>query len=401
MPGSLPFVPVLRDPMLRAIAALMLIWGAVICSFGPYVSVLAVKTFGLGDRGYAVLLVSASLVSVSAALWAGIRADQTANRRAMALRTLGILLAGLALMTLRPTALSFVLVHAVMIPLASSLWGQLFALARLAASVQPAETRDGIMTTIRALFALPFIVVLPIWSVAYSHGTSLLMVYPVCLALAAGMGLLTLLCWPRDGQTAWTDPPSGLSFRAALAELAHPAVALRVLALGAVNGATTIYIAILALVMGPAVGRGAPDVALYFGGVAGLEVPLMLMLPMVSRFFRRTTLILAGTVLYCVHVVGLPLLAGTAYVWLLILPAALGGAAVLTLPIAYMQEMLASRPGTGAALMALQVLAGQVVAAGCFAIGTGLSGYGLVAFLGSACAVAGAVSLYLADRHQA
>jgi MFS transporter, SET family, sugar efflux transporter len=225
MPGTLPFVPVLRDPMLRAIAALMVIWGAVICSFGPYVSVLAVKTFGLGDRGYALLLVASSLVSVSAALWAGIRADQTASRRAMALRTLGILLAGLALMAFWPGTTSFVLVHALMIPLASTLWGQLFAVARLAASVQPPETRDGIMATIRALFALPFIVVLPVWSLAYSHGISLLTIYPVCLGLAAVMTVLTLLFWPRDGRTAWVDVPSGLSFRAALAELAHPAVA--------------------------------------------------------------------------------------------------------------------------------------------------------------------------------
>ena len=34
----------------------MALQGAIVCSFGPYFSTLAVATYGFGDRGFAVLL---------------------------------------------------------------------------------------------------------------------------------------------------------------------------------------------------------------------------------------------------------------------------------------------------------------------------------------------------------
>jgi hypothetical protein len=270
----------------------------------------------------------------------------------------------------------------------------------MAATRHPEGDRDGIMAVIRALFALPFVVVLPLWAVVFAQGAEVTAIFPVGLVMAGGMLLLVLRHWPKDGATAWEDRPSGLSFRAALAEMGQPRLAARVLALGAVNAAATIYIAIVSLVMVADVGRGVADVALYVGLVAGLEVPFMLMLPRLTRGVDRTLLILAGTALYAVHVALLPVLAGSWLVWLLVLPAAVGGAVTLTVPIAYLQDLLADRPGAGASLMALQRLAGEVIAALCFALGTGLAGYGLVAALGVGVSLAGAGALWWGDRRR-
>ena len=120
--------------------------------------------------------------------------------------------------------------------------------------------------------------------------------------------------------------------------------------------------ALLGLVLTPEVGRSAADVALYAGVTAGLEVPFMLAMPLVIGRVSRTMLILIGAVIYSAHVIALPLLAGSPLLWLMTLPAAIGGAITLTLPIAYLQDLLAARPGTGAALMALQRLLGDVLA---------------------------------------
>lgn len=395
-----PYTPYRRDPALRAAALLMVLFGATVCGFGPYASVLAVRVFDLGDRGFAAILVVSTVLSLAAAVWVGIRADQTANRKGMALASLGLMSAGLVLMTVAPGWLSFVLVHAVVLPLASTFLGQLFALARLAASVHPAGERDAIMSTLRALFAAPFVLVLPAWAFAIGKGTPLLTIYPVGLVLAGLMLAITLRLWPRDGSAGWQDPPSGLSFRRALAELGRPGLPLRLAALGAISCATTIYVAVLGLILGPEAGRGPADVALYFGLVAGAEVPFMLMMPLLVNRAPRTVLILIGTAVYVLQIAFLPLLAPTAWLWLLVLPGALGGAVILTLPIAYMQDMMADRPGTSAALMSLQRVAGDVMAAGCFAVGTALSGYGLVAALGTAVALGGAVVLHLADRRR-
>jgi MFS transporter, SET family, sugar efflux transporter len=393
-----PIRLVLADPALRIAGAVMFLQGAVVCSMGPYFSTLAVHDFGFGDGGYAVLLTISSVLSVAAAVLAGIRADQTNNRRAIVLGAVGCLTLAMVLMTLAPSPAIFVLAMAVLLPVSSITFGQVFALARLVATSYPKDSRDSIMVVIRALFAAPFVVVLPLWSLVFARGASVQMIFPAGLAMALSMLYLVASRWPRDGQTVWTDSRSGLNLRGALAEIATSHRIGRVLALGAVNAASTVYIALVSLIMIPTIGRGPADVALYVGLVAGLEVPFMLLVPRLSKGRSRTAMIFAGAALYAIHVAMLPILAGSAFVWALVLPAAIGGAVTLTLPIAYLQDLLADRPGTGASLMAMQRLAGDAMAAICFVIGTTLSGYGMVAALGVATSLAGAFALWRADQ---
>ena len=388
----------LTDPALRAAGLVIALQGAVVCSFGPYFSTLAVNTFGFGDRGYAILLALSSLVSVAASVIGGIRADQTANRRKVTLMAVLSLVLGTLLMAVTPGRWIFALAAALLIPISSITFGQVFALARLAATRYPPDQRDGIMAVIRALFAAPFVIVLPLWSLVFAAGGEVTLIFPVALILAAGMLVAVLRLWPADGSTLWVDRPSGLSFRAALAEMGRLPIAARVVALGAVTGASTVYMAIVSLVMIADVGRGTADVALYVGLVAGLEVPFMLLLPNLTRGIPRTPLIFIGAALYGIHVALLPVLAGSPLVWLLVIPAAVGGAVTLTVPIAYLQDLLADRPGAGASLMAVQRLAGDVIAAICFVLGTTFAGYGTVAVLGVAVSLVGAAALWAADR---
>jgi hypothetical protein len=81
-----------------------------------------------------------------------------------------------------------------------------------------------------------------------------------------------------------------------------------------------------------------------------------------------------------------------------LIPGAIGGAITLTLPIAYLQDALGHRPGTGAALMALMKVASDILAAASFALGTALSGYMLAAVLAAGVTVLGALTLVWADR---
>ncbi|MFP5481344.1 MAG: hypothetical protein ACLGIE_16900, partial [Alphaproteobacteria bacterium] len=143
----------LTDPSLRAAGLIMVLQGAIVCSFGPYFSTLAVNAFGFGDRGYAVLLALSSVVAVSASVVGGIRADQTANRRQVTLAAVVALALGMALMTVAPGPWVFAVTTAVLLPVGAVTFGQVFALARMATTRHPPEERDAIMAVIRALFA--------------------------------------------------------------------------------------------------------------------------------------------------------------------------------------------------------------------------------------------------------
>ncbi|NUB44698.1 hypothetical protein GEU84_009915 [Fertoebacter nigrum] len=396
-------MPVLRliwhDPTLRLVTLAFALLGAFACTFAPYQSLIAVERLGLSDAAYALVLVLASVLGVSGAIAAGIITDQRANRRQMALGAAILSLAGTALMWAAPGPWGFVLAHAVILPLGGSLFGQIFALSRLAAGAYPAQ-RDSIQSAVRAVFALPFVIVLPLWSLAFSAGVGVMAVYPAATLLALGLLALIWRFWPQDGRTVWADPKSGLSFVQSLAEMANRRVLIRVVLLGAVNTAVALYMVLIGLVFHDTPGRDEADVALFVGLVAGLEVPFMLAMPLALRLACKTVLIAAGAALYAAYLIALPLLAASPLVWLLTLPCAIGGAAILALPIAYLQDLMAARPGAGSSLMALQRVVGDGFCATAFAIGTFASGYGLAAVLGGACTLAGGLGLLWVDRRR-
>jgi cyanate permease len=157
---------------------------------------------------------------------------------------------------------------------------------------------------------------------------------------------------------------------------------------------------LVSLIFEQAAGRSTSDVALYVGLVAGWEVPFMLLLPRYLGHIPRARLILVGTALYICHLVLMPMLAPTPAIWAMTFVAGLGGTAMLILPISYYQDLLAGQPGTAAALLALQKLVGDILAAAAFAIGTALAGYGLVATMGGVIALTGGFALWWMDSRR-
>lgn len=385
-----------RDQTLRLAVLIFVLVGALISSMAPYLSLIAITRLGFSDQAYSLILIAATVLSLASSIGIGILTDQLPLRRQMALLSALLITLGTALMWLSPSKLSFVLSHAVLLPCGFTLMTLVFALSSLGTQAYPAQ-RDTLKSAIRAAFAVPFVVVLPLWSVALKSGADVMAIYPFSTLVGVITFAVIWISWPSDGTSTWADAKSGLSFFQSLKEMAEKPVLFRALLLGAVSSAGTLYIVLVGLVFVQTPGRDASDAALYVGLVAGAEVPFMLLAPQLLRRASKVMLIVVGTGVYCVHLVFLPAIAATGFVWLLILPAAIGGAIILTLPIAYLQDLLAARPGAGSSLIALQRVAGDTFAAGAFALGTFAAGYGFAALIGAAVALSGAFGLLWAD----
>ena len=387
----------LSHPTLRLIGLALLLFGMINASIYPYQSLIAIDRIGLSEPAFALVLVMASITAVTASVWFGILGDQRGNRRRIALVTCAASTTGVALMLIAPGPVALILCHGLLIPVASSIFGQLFALARLASPSDPVA-RDKIMLTIRAVMSASFLGMLIFWTYAFGAGADVMAIYVSAGLASAGLLLLIVIGWPRDGATAWQDNPSGLNFKQAMAEIARPFVLSRLLLLGAINSAGVLYMVLVSLIFDTSLTRDASDVALYVGLIAGWEVPFLLLLPRLTARISRSTLIAAGAAIYIIHLIAMPILADTPYIWAMTLVAGIGGTAMISLPIAYYQDMLHGRPGTAGAMLALQKLVADVLAAAAFALGTAIGGYQTVAVLGAAVALSGAIGLYLADR---
>ncbi len=388
------------DPALRIMCAALALVGAVVATIAPYQSLVAVEVFGLAERTYAIVLFCAALVSVTASLSIGVWTDQKAKRRDAAILCASIGVAGATLVAVAQAPWAFVITHVFGFPLLATLFGQIFGMVRLITAHRPAQERDAIFSAVRALFAVPFVVVLPIWALAYSNGFELRWIY-AALSIGCAALLLTILrFWPRDGSGSWDDAGSGLKLRDALAEALRPFILIRVFCVGTLESGATLYMILLGLTFAATPARSTSDVALFSGIMAGLEVPVMLGMALILQRMSRINAILMGTLIYATFLAGYVWLAATPFVWAMLLLGAFGGAIMLSLPLAYLQDLMGSRAGAGGALLALQMVVAQGIAALVFAVGTALGGYTVAATIGAFTMSAGATALWWIERRQ-
>jgi MFS transporter, SET family, sugar efflux transporter len=386
-----------QDRTLRMLGLVIIVFGAMTASFAPYVSLLGISIFGLSDGAFALLLTGSMLVAVASSVIVGIVTDQYPARKAMAVLATIAMIVGLILVSVWPNPATFVLTHVLFLPIGSTILSQIFAVARLHTAKMPTQDRDGITSVIRAVFGIPFAILLPLWGLAFNADLSLMVLYPVSLLLTVGLLVLVIWGWPSDQSAPWTEEKSGLGFFSSLAELLTGTISIRIAAMGAIHSGGALIGVLMGLVLTESAGRSSGDTAIFFGAFVALEIVVMLCVGVLLQRFRRLHIISVGAVLYAAFMVLFPLLAATPWVWLLILPVAVGGGMIYSLAISYLQDLLGSRAGAGASLMALQRLVSDGLAAAIFAIGASLGGYQVAAFMGAGTILVGVMVLLLLD----
>ena len=388
-----------QEPTLRMLCGIILLFGTFAASIGPYQSLIAVKGFGISDADYSAILMAALIVGVSLAVGIGIITDQRPSRKVMATAASASIFIAAAMVWLGNSPIAFVIAHVLVLPLSGTVFGQAIAVMRLATAGWPSADRDAVLTLIRAIFALPFAIVLPLWGFAFDLGVDLLFIYPVIGTVGGIMLFVILRHWPADHAAPWTEQKSGLGFRASIGEMVAGPVFLRVMLVGALHSGGALVGVITGLSFAAA-GRGPDDVGLFFGVFVAFEIMATLCVGALVRVLPRMTIIGIGVCIYASFIALLPQLSGTPWVWLLAMPGGVGGGFFYALAITYLQELLGKRAGAGASLIALQRISSDGLCAGIFAFGTWASGYALVGVMGGLGMVCALAALIWLDRYK-
>lgn len=391
------FALIARDPLLRLITLALFLTGVAISSVMPYASLVAVELLGFSDGAYSLVLTASSAVMVVASVAVGIVTDQRANRRQMLVASFGIALTGYVLVLLTRSPVAFVIAHTALLPLGFSVFGQLFALSRMAGRARGGEHAEQIFATTRAAFSLAFVITPPLWSLALASGVGLISIY-----LSAGAAAFVCFClfgfaWPAGPLGQLEDRKSGLRFLDAFRELAQPRLLVRMFAVGLITGSNQLYMVLFGLLIVKEIGGTTPDVGRFHGVIALLEIPFMLMCGMALRRMSKSGLIAFGGLVYAVFLFAFASMTSMAVTYLLVVPAAIGAAIILSVSISYLQDLLDARPGVGGSLTAVSNFAGQLVGAATFAVGTVVTNYAGTAVMGGVVALAGAGALLAMD----
>lgn len=388
-----------RNTVIRSSAIAIFLFGFSGAATSPYMSLIGIGELGLSNAHYSILMLAAAFINVSASVAGGIVADRLGDPRRPMLAASLFGVAGFAMVYLFPSAAVFVVASLLFIPIFGTVNALIFANVRGVSSGMTASELMAVNSAIRAVLSMSWILVPGLVGAVLAGRESMLPAFLIAAFACLGLVLLFATSLP-------TRRPKPLeqgveyAFVASLRLIAKPEVALRLLAIALISSMLHVNGAVLPLLVTSKVGGSATDVGIVVGIVAGLEVVFILFWGWVEVRTSTVQSILFGSLVYCVYLFLLGLADSPADVYYLTLVSGLGAAAIIAVPITYLQNLIADRAGLGSSLIAVNVFLGGGLSSFLFAIGTAVSDYAGTVHLAAGAGLAGILLLLALDGYR-
>lgn len=386
---------VYRNPPIRVSAIAIFFFGFSGAATSPYLSIIGITELGLSDALYSALILASAVINVSASVLIGIFSDRLGSYRAPMLFACLFGIVGYGLTYAVPTAGIFVASTLLLIPVFGALNSLIFANVRASSKGMAVRDLIAVNSAVRATISLSWVLVPGLVGFFLASRTSMLPAFLLASLAACVCFLLFFFFLPK------TDVPpenrANYAFLASLKEIGSRPVLVRVFAIALISAMLHVNSAVLPLVVTGDAGGTVADVGVVVGIVALLEIVFILFW---GWFERRSTPVITlawGGGIYAVYLLLLGFAQTPAHVYALTLVSGLGAAAIISVPITYLQDLIAERAGLGSSLIAVNIFLSGGLSSLLFALGTGISDYSGTAILGALAGLSGTLLVLALD----
>jgi len=377
----------MRLPVTAILGLCLFLTGVASAAVAPYRGIVAIDGLGMSNGLYAIVLTLGSVGAAFGSVTLGYLSDKVSDRRWLVIGCAAMGAIAYGMIYFLPTQATYITAVCVILPFGAALFSQTFSYSRTYYNQQRPDRAEFMMSALRSLFSLSWVVTPPIvgWLAAsYS-------VFHVFLVAAIGQFLCmivfgVLLSGP-DARVRATRPKPSVT--------GDPARMPRSRAVG-IAGVTLLRIAILVnltafpLVILNDIGGSLTDLGIASSLAAALEVPLMLMWGWAATRWPRELIMIINGVLFAAFLFLVPMARSMQDVLLLQMLNALATAALVSIPISYLQDAIRGRVGLSTSLIdVITVLAG-FVSAGLFGWLASPGSYDKILVAGAAISLGGA-----------
>jgi len=392
---------ILRDPFLRVPTITLFVSGLTYASTLPYQSIIGISELGLTDHVYSVLIFLAAAINVTASVLLGILSDRLGDRRPLVLALTVSGMIGFGSIYVFRNVPVFIAAVLLAIPVSNSLFSILFGSIRATTNGLSHREAISITTTVRAIYSGSWALMPGLVGLYLARSSSMLPAYAVATAASLTCFFLYFFFVPKAPRGAARSLPKEDGFVASLGRIMEPGILLRVGAMSLVSGTQRLSTTLSPLITTHAAHGTVVDVGLTACGVAFLEMPFMLFWAMAQKRFRNVHVLSVGTLIYSAYLVLVSFATARWQIYALVGINAFGAAAVLSVPISYLQDLIADKPGLGSSLLAVNMFLSGGVAALLFALGTAITDYSGTALVGAACGIVSTICILMLDGRPA
>ncbi|MEO7223409.1 MAG: MFS transporter [Devosia sp.] len=388
-----------RLPLTVPIALSLFFTGITYASTLNYAAIVGIDTLGIPNGLYSLVLTVSSLAAAAASVALGYISDRIPDRRIIVIGTalMGALAFGL-IFFLR-SQLAFIIAACVIMPFGGALFSQSFSYARSYYNARHPARAEFMITILRTIFSVAWVIVPPIvgWYAAVStvfnaYGVAAI-AYLVCAAI-----FVVLLRNP-DAKMGITPVKVG--------EVAAPLAKARIepAIMGGIVGVTLIFTAVsirtvtIPLLITSTLKGSYADLGIFAGLAAALELPFMVAWGYALQWVSKHTIIICGALLYAVYLVLISRATSvTEVLWVQILngPAT---AALITIPISYLQDAIKGRVGLSTSLLDVSHVVAALATAAIFGLLTAaVQDYPRLMVVAAGLSAGGALALFVSHR---
>ncbi|HWA18589.1 MAG TPA: MFS transporter [Devosia sp.] len=389
-----------RLPVTALVGTSLFFTGVTYASTLNYGAIVGIDTLGIPNATYALMLMVASLVSAAASVTLGYISDRVSDRRLLVIGCALMGALGFGLIFIFRNPLAFIIAICVIMPFGGALFSQSFSFARSYYDARNPARAEFMTSIFRTVFAVAWAVVPPFvgWIAANTvvfnvYGIAAL-AYLVCAAI-----YLILLGNPdarigRPAKRAGGAPAPDLP-RARI----EPTIIVGIVGVTAIFIATTINNVTVPLLITVTLKGTFGELGIFAGLAAAMELPFMVLWGYALRWVGKHTIIVAAASLYALYLFLLSRAGSvTTILWLQLIngPAT---AALMSIPISYLQDAIKGRRGLSTSLFDVVGVASSLSAAALFGALTAVSpNYPLLFVVAAGLAVLGAAILFTAHR---
>jgi MFS transporter, SET family, sugar efflux transporter len=387
-----------RVPVTLLIASSLFFTGITYASTLNYAAIVGIDTLGIPSGTYSLLLMAASLVSAVASVALGYVSDRIPDRRILVIACALTGAIGFGSIFLFRNQLSFVIATCVIMPFGGALMSQSFSFARSYLNAHDPARADFMITVLRTIFAVAWAIVPPAVG-SLAAATTVFNVYGVAaaayLVCAAIFSLMLLNPAARIGTLA--ESLSGTTTEPVEKASIDPAVMAGIAGVVVIFTATYLNMVTTPLLITNSLKGSFADLGLWAGLAAAMELPFMLLWGYTLKWVKKYVMIASAALLYAIYLVLLARAGSvTDVLWLQLIngPAT---AALMSIPISYLQEAIRGRVGLSTSLLDVSFVVSALAGAAIFgAVTAGGPSYELLLMIAGGLSTLGAVMLVTA-----
>lgn len=391
----IPDIP--RNRTIRVSMLAIFAYGFSGAATSPYQSVIGIRELGLGNGVYSALVFAAAAINVIVSILVGNLADRLGEYRSMILTVTTFGIIGYGVVYLFPAQTTFIFSILFFLPIYNALNSLLFANVRATTRDMPGHEIAKVNGGVRSMISLSWVLVPGLTGALLSQSASMLPAYLIA-ALAAVAGLALVACFLPAQSGTDKAATRHLSYLAASAEVMSPPVLVRVLAVAMIFSTLQINGAVLPLIVTGSAHGSVTDIGILVGIVAFLEVVFIFVWGRIQRSMGSVPALAAGTAIYVAYLALLGIVSSPWQVYALTLPSGIGAAALISIPITYLQDLIEDQPGLGSSLISVNIFLSAAIGALLFAAGTAVSGYAGTSIAAAVVGAAGAGLLMFFHR---